>query len=694
MNIYRKKRAPDKGYGRIYQNLYLCLISILATVAFPNAVASEEIEYTNIVEFSGSDVDYRRTPSLHHVYWYAFVLQHVISKFEFATEGPIKSRGAPGVALFDYDRDGDTDIYVTNGPGTPNSLYSNQSVESNSLHFIDVAKSAGVAATLMDSTGVCYGDTDNDGDYDLYVLGAGFKNRLYINNADGTFTYKRPANDAGIRVSYSASCSMGDVNGDALLDIVVANTQRSWMDPHEPTEPNQLLINKGKNEFKDYSKESGILQVVEFPDEQFLVPGLTWAISLVDYDLDADVDIIMADAQSNFPVEGLNGVKGRIRVLKNDGHGHFKDVTVESGLDINGNWNGLSFGDLNSDGYMDFFATNTGDYTKAEFFPYELGELASRPFFGLPGLPFATLDIDYSDATVFGWGTVMADYDNDGDTDVVYAGGADGGPMVDASNPGVILENDGNGYLTVNTAPLADLKYTRRNVQGLAKGDLNKDGFIDLVSVANFDIPESVPLFNYSVEWGSVFDDKAYFVPTFTPVGPKTFYWNGYLFDYGTLSIDINSANNKNGAVAIDLLGTAGVLQGSLSNRDGIGAIVSFTPDGGRTTMQPITAGESYASQSELTAHFGLGEARKGTVEVLWPGGTRNRFYGLKEGERIVLPEIPCSYTDDWSHTGEYVKCVRDSLQELVAEGLVDRRAKLNILRSAIKAYRSFRRTG
>src|SRR5947209_3907248 len=80
---------------------------------------------------------------------------------------PQKPRGAPGVALFDYDNDGDIDIYVTNGPGHANSLYKNLLSETGQLQFVDVAAQAGVEATSQDNSGVCFGDIDNDRCEDL-----------------------------------------------------------------------------------------------------------------------------------------------------------------------------------------------------------------------------------------------------------------------------------------------------------------------------------------------------------------------------------------------------------------------------------------------------------------------------------------------------------------------------------------------
>ena len=89
---------------------------------------------------------------------------------------------------------------------------------------MDGAATAGVAAIDKDSTGVCYGDIDNDGDRDLLVLGRSERNRLFENKGGGTFRDITVGSRLGDDSLGHASCAMGDVNGDGLLDIAVANT--------------------------------------------------------------------------------------------------------------------------------------------------------------------------------------------------------------------------------------------------------------------------------------------------------------------------------------------------------------------------------------------------------------------------------------------------------------------------------------
>ncbi|NJL26742.1 MAG: hypothetical protein HC897_02135 [Thermoanaerobaculia bacterium] len=129
--------------------------------------------------------------------------------------------------------------------------------------------------------------------------------------------------------------------------------------------------------------------------------------------------------------------------------------------------------------------------------------------------------------------------------------------------------------------------------------------------------------------------------------------------------------------------GSVGVVSGGRVNRDGIGAVVSFSTEGGGWQMVPILGGSSYASQDSLRANLGLGKETRGTVEVLWPGGVRNRLRGLRSGEKIVFPEIPCDLGDELVDRAGYVACLERALGELVAAGVLDTAARDRFYKSA-----------
>ncbi len=139
------------------------------------------------------------------------------------------------------------------------------------------------------------------------------------------------------------------------------------------------------------------------------------------------------------------------------------------------------------------------------------------------------------------------------------------------------------------------------------------------------------------------------------------------------------------------LVGTAGVTTGGAVNRDGIGAVVRFTAGHGQTVLKPVLAGSSHASQNSLDLTFGMRGKHRGTVEVLWPGGVRNRLYGVKPFERLTLPEIPCSYADDWPSRKAYRYCVKTALGELRRDGLLTGQQQARLLRSALRAFRAER---
>ena len=671
----------------------LMLVSLVSSVVVA-AADDGGVTFQDIAAGGGAGINFHRVVSARNALFDALKRQPVFTFNDFAMT-PFLSEGDPGVALFDFDGDGDLDVYVTNGPGANNSLYSNQLRETGSVTFVDVGAAAGVGAFDQDSQGVCFGDIDNDGDEDLYVLSNNAPNRLFENQGNGTFVDITESSNAGGGDRTSVSCSMGDVNGDSLVDIAVGNSYNNWNtllpyfgQPFAYNEHNQLFLNTGGNVFADVSSTSGIEALAGLPPELAGAATITFGMAMVDYDLDGDIDIVTADDQAS-PAAKYGGLDhGFVRIFQNDGTGHFADLTFAAGMNHHGNWLGLAFGDVNCDGYMDIFGSNVGDYGYTLLIPYERGDLSSRWFLGQPDGSLADPGVGALAATPFGWGASLVDYENDGDTDIVFYGGSEGGLYVEASNPGAVLRNDNCSASFSRAALGGSTNYTRRSTRGLATGDLNNDGFVDIVSVSAFDIPEPIPLAPFSVAYGSPFDADARFVPTFLPADtPGAFVWSGIVFPEGSLSVELNSADNGNHWVTVKVLGAAGLSPGGRVNRDGLGAVVTFTPAGGKTVMRPVVGGSSHASQDSLAANFGLGAASKGTVEVLWPGGVRNRLYDVHASERIVFPEIPCSFNGAWADKHEYQSCVKNALDQLMGAGALDQHMYGRFLSSALKAF-------
>ncbi len=681
-----------------WRSRYLrALAALVLTAAVDGtAFANGGVSFKDIVSDGSAGIAYRRAPSRSNDIWEA-LKQQIVYRPADVPITPTKPRGMPGVAVFDYDRDGDLDIYVTNGPGVRNSLLSNQYMERGTLTFIDVAAEAKVDATDQDSTGVCFGDIDNDGDEDLYVLGNGEANRLFENLGNETFNDITALSGAAGYGEVASTCSFGDVNGDGLLDIVVANlfdnlTHRlpiMSLDFDHLIQHNRLFINTGNNTFVDKSATSGIQNI----------RGISWAIALVDYDLDGDLDLFVADDQGARPPAKSGGRDaGLLRLYENDGTGVFTDVTQRVAGGRFGAWMSLAFGDLNGDGIMDVFASNAGDYF-AEFVKPQIsfvpgpGEWSSGWFIGKEDGTFTFPGVGKLKATPFGWGSAIADYDNDGDLDIIYYGGWDAGPFIDASNPGAILRNDGSGSFTRDVEAVGTA-HSRRTVNGLAVGDFNGDGFIDIVSVSNSNWPDAAPLVPYFSDpagrFGGPFDDAALMMPTFSPVDPvdpsRGFTWNGIEPENGTLAIEVNSGN-ENAWVHVTLVGGRGVTSGGRVNRDGIGAVVSFHPKGGKRVLRPVVSGGTHASSHSLDLVFGMGRAREGTLEVLWPGGARNRLYNVRAGEHLIVPEIACSLDDVSLSVRVYKRCLEASLDDFERAAVIGKVQHERLLESALRAF-------
>lgn len=654
--------------------------------------------FSNLVEDSSTHITYAHVPSRFFAAMADFRQRSLVTPLDFTEifDMPHQPHGIPGVAVFDYDNDGDEDLYVANGPGAPNSLFANQLVQSGKADFVDVAAAAGVEATTQDSSGVCYGDVDNDGDADLLVLGRSEPNVLYVNDGQGHFT--RLAGSAFETDSLgSSSCSMGDVNQDGLLDVVISNAGNHsryspcFVEVFSENEANQLFLNRGGLVFEDVSASAGLLDLNGFPPDVVNGQGITWAAAMVDIDSDGDTDMVFADEQCGIPRSRDGGTdRGFIHVLLNNGSAHFEDFPIHIDDQSIGAWMGLSFGDLNCDGHLDLFASNAGDFDFSTFkIPYMRGDLTTRWFLGNGDGTFTDPGVGDLVATPFAWGNAIADFDNDGDQDIVFQGGLELDYQLWADNPGIVLSNEAcTAQFTWDKDALAT-DYIRRNVRGLAIGDLDHNGFVDFATVSNFDIPQNVPLLPTPAQYGSPFDPTAYYVEIFeaqvTSPSLDQFVWTGLDVTDGSLTIELNKGNT-NRSSAVRLIGSVGLTPAGVVNRDGAGAVLTFTPTGGHRIRVPVPSGPSFASQHSLETLLGLGTASEGDLEILWPGGVKNRLYGVQASERIVVPEIPCSYAGAMP-AAQYNQCLNTALTDLRAQGVISAQMAARLRASAERAY-------
>jgi hypothetical protein len=266
-----------------------------------------------------------------------------------------------GLALFDCDGDGDIDIYFLNSSAlkgtvsktaTKNALYRND----GGWKFTDVTEQAGLGDTGY-GLGVAVGDYDNDGDQDVYLNNHG-PNVLYRNNGDGTFTNVTPLASVGNGDQMGAGACFLDMDKDGDLDLYVSNYLGFSYDrhivsmagsfpkymgpPYYPPTSDTLYRNNGNGTFTDASDETGI--------SGHLGAGMGMVCS--DYDGDGDTDIFVANDIS----------KGNF-LFRNDGTGKFDEIGLMAGIayDLHGDEQGsmgVDVGDYDNDGIFDFYVTS------------------------------------------------------------------------------------------------------------------------------------------------------------------------------------------------------------------------------------------------------------------------------------------------------------------------------------------------
>ena len=487
---------------------------------------------------------------------------------------------AGGVAVFDYNNDGKPDIFFTNGAEIPGLAKTSQKYwnrlfrNDGNGHFTDVTQAAGVAGSGYD-TGVAVADYDNDGFKDLFVAGV-YHYTLYHNNGNGTFTDVTSqaglsARDAQYGPLWGVGGAWLDYNGDCNLDLFVVNYLR-WDPNHEPVCPDYCHPGYYKGSPNRLYRNDGHGHFTDVSAEAGIRAqvGKGMAAAIADYDGDGRPDIFV----TNDKLENF--------LFHNEGNGKFREVAIEAGvaLPFHGEYvsgMGADFRDVDNDGLPDIFFVALQN----ESFPLFRNTNAGyfKDVTAQSGL--AALANPMS-----GYSPGIHDFDNDGWKDLfVSCGHVQSRPLskamhIDEHN--AVFRNLGNGKWSALVEEAGLAEQPPRRHRGAAFGDFDGDGRVDVVVTA-LNAPAEI--------------------------------W-------------LNRSPQSNHWLELELRGTT-------SNRDAIGAKVMVVTGSGKQ-YNHVSSAVGYASSSAGPLHFGLGKDQTAqSVEIRWPSGRIQRLHDVK-GDRIV----------------------------------------------------------
>jgi hypothetical protein len=501
-----------------------------------------------------------------------------------------------GVAMFDYDGDGQLDLYFASctllplgtAQNGPNRLFRNR----GDGRFEDATESSGLGYRGF-CHGILVGDIDNDGDPDVFLCNYG-SNALYENQGDGTFRDISQA--AGIdRPGWSSSGAFLDHDNDGDLDLYVSN-YGEWKYPEDDifcgdlekkvrlycsprsirTIQHILYRNNGDRTFSDVTEEAGLARG----------DGHGFGVVSADLNDDGRIDLYVAnDMNPNF-------------LYLNQGDGTFRDMTDLSGaaLDFNGNAQagmGVDAEDIDGDGRPELFVTNFANEYNTLY-----QNLGNGAFYDQT----AAFGLAADSIPLVGWGCGLRDFNNDGWPDCFVANGhvdnnryeLNPANIPDYEQPPLLFLNVGLGpppnqsrTFRLSTRDVGPYFETKHVARGVAFGDLDNDGDLDIV------------------------------------INHKD----------GPPALLRNDTPTKNRWIRLKLVG-------SRSNRDAIGAKVEVRI-GPRTIHRQLKGGLSLMSSHDPRLLIGLGDVLEvAKVTVRWPSGqvTEREHPPVNQTVEIVEP--------------------------------------------------------
>jgi len=480
-----------------------------------------------------------------------------------------------GGALFDYDNDGDLDVFLVqgsvlesnskpNGPPHQGKLFRND-LDGDKLRFTDVTEKSRIRANGY-GMGVAVGDINNDGRPDLYVTNLG-SNQMYLNKGDGTFddvTRSSATDDP----RWSTSASFLDYDRDGWLDLMVVNyaefttanspncyaptSARDYCTPRVFRTPgNRLFHNKGDGSFEDVTVKAGV-------DKEF---GHGLGVVSADLNDDGWIDIYVAN----------DGDPNQLWINQKDGT--FKNEALLAGVAVNRDGKaeagmGVDAGDFDGNGTDDIFITHLMEETNTLFTNLGDGVFEDRTRetgLGMPGRRFT------------GFGTLFFDYDNDSWLDLLVVNGAvqllpelmrKGDPFP-LGQPKQLFRNTGNGRFVEMIEQAGPGFQSLEVSRGAAFGDIDNDGDTDVLVTNN----------------------------------------------NGPVRLLLNQLGNRNHWLGLRVV--------DRSRRDALGAQVDIVVKKNQILRRRVRTDGSYLSANDPRVLVGLGKVTEvEAVRVRWPDGS------------------------------------------------------------------------